>query len=53
MELSVYAFNDDALRLYATTGFEMLSHRMALALSLATNETAGGAACVNVNRRED
>jgi GNAT superfamily N-acetyltransferase len=44
VELSVYAFNDDALRLYATTGFEMLSHRMVLPLPLGTNEEAGGAA---------
>jgi len=32
VEISVYAFNADALRMYAAAGFTMLSHRMTLPL---------------------
>jgi shikimate dehydrogenase len=32
VEISVYAFNDDALRMYETAGFTMLHHRLKLPL---------------------
>jgi GNAT superfamily N-acetyltransferase len=34
VEISVYAFNDDALRIYAAAGFKMLFHRLLLPFSL-------------------
>jgi hypothetical protein len=32
VEISVYAFNEDALRLYAAAGFKTLLHRLMLQL---------------------